>query len=89
MCRGARAAEADASGANELPHTVRADELLERLHLVGAADELEGDRLAADVRDARPGDLAERDEVGATVRRDGDRDQRELPLDRLVGLAAR
>ena len=48
---------------------VGANELLERLDLVGAADDLERDRVAADVRDARAGHLAQRDEVGALLGR--------------------
>src|SRR5207244_2833108 len=80
--RRAGAPEADAPGADELAHTVRADELLERLDLVGTADELEGDRVAADVGDLRARDLTERDELGTAVGGDADGDQRELALDR-------
>ena len=79
------AAQADPPGADELAHAVRANELFERLELLGAPDDLERDRVAADVRDARAGDLAERDQLGALVGRRADRDQRELALDRLVG----
>src|SRR5215831_17792746 len=84
-CRRARTAKADAARTHELPHTVRADELLERLDLVGAPDELERDRVTADVGDAGTGDLAERDEVGATIGHHADRDQGQLALHRLVG----
>ena len=65
----ARAAQADAAGAGELADAVRADELLERVELLGRADDLEGDRVAADVGDAGAGDLAERDQLGAPVGR--------------------
>ena len=63
----ARPPEADAAGADELADAVGANELFERLDLLGAADELERDRVAADVGDACAGDLAERDELGASV----------------------
>src|SRR5580765_579780 len=81
----ARPPEADAAGADELADAIWANELFECLDLLGAADELERDRVAADVGNACTGHLAERDELGASVRGHGDGDQRELPLDRLVG----
>ena len=81
--------EADAAGADELADAVGANELFECLDLLGAADQLERDRITPDVGDACAGDLAERDELRATVGRHGDGDQRELPLDRLVGRATR
>jgi hypothetical protein len=77
--------QADAACADELADAVRTDELLERLDLLGASDKLEGDRIAADVGDARAGDLAERDELRPPVGRHRDGDQRQLALDRLVG----
>src|SRR5256885_3240620 len=83
--RCAGAAEADAAGANELAHTIGPNELFEGLDLVGAADELEGDRIAADVGDLRARDLTERDELGTPVGSNADRDQRELALDGFVG----
>ena len=63
---------------------MRADELLERVELLGAADDLERDRVAADVGDPGAGDLAS---AISSARLSGgaDRDQRELALDRLVG----
>ena len=64
---GARAAQADPPGAGELAHAVGADELLEGVELLGTADDLERDRVAADVGDARAEDLAERDQLGALV----------------------
>ena len=51
--RRARTAQADPAGADELADAVRADELFERVELLGASDDLEGDRVAADVGDAR------------------------------------
>src|SRR5262249_51467263 len=81
---GARTSQPDPPGAHELAHAVRTNELLERLDLVGAAGQLEGDRVTPDIGDACAGGLAERDEVGAPVGRDCDRDQRELTLDRLL-----
>ena len=59
----------DPAGAHELTHTVRANELLERLDLLGTADELEHDRVAADVGDARTGHLAEGDQICPAVGR--------------------
>src|SRR5262249_16628175 len=82
--RRARTAKADAARADELPDTVRADELLERLDLVRAPDELERDRVTTDVGDPGAGTLAERDEVGAAIGSDGHRDQRQLALHGLV-----
>ena len=57
----AGAAKADPAGAGELADAERPDELLERLDLLRAADELEGDRVAADVGDGCAGFTA-RDE---------------------------
>ena len=50
-------AQADAAGADELADAVRADELLERVELLGLADDLEDERLGADVGDARVEDV--------------------------------
>ena len=72
-------------GASELADAVGTNELFERLDLVGAPDDLEGHRVAADVDHVGACDLAERDEIGATVGRDADRDERELTLERVVG----
>src|SRR5262249_54998990 len=83
-CASAGAAESDASGASELAHAVRANELLERVELLGPADDLVGQGIAADVRDACVEDFAERDQLWALVRRRVDGDQRELALDRLL-----
>ena len=52
--RPRRRREADAPGASELAHAVGTDELFERLDLVGAPDDLEGHRVAADVGDSAP-----------------------------------
>ena len=68
----------------ELAHAVRTDELLERVEILRAADDLERERVAADVRDPRAEHLAERDQLGTLVRRGADGDQRQLPLDRLA-----
>ena len=72
--RGARprwtwagAAKADPAGTGELADAVGAHELFERVELLGPADDLEGERLAADVRDAGAEDLAERDQLGPLV----------------------
>ena len=53
-----RAAESDAAGAGELFDPVRADELLERVDLLGRADDLEDDRVRAEVGDAGVEDVA-------------------------------
>ena len=66
---GAGPAEADPAGSGELAHAVRAHELLEGVEVLGPPDDLEGDRLAADVRDPRAEDVAERDQLGALVGR--------------------
>src|SRR5439155_8810881 len=50
---GAGAAQADPSGACKLAHAVRADELLEGVEFLGAADDLKGEGVAADVGNAR------------------------------------
>ena len=81
-------AQADPAGARELADAVRADELLERVELLGPPDDLERERVAADVGDAGAEDLAERDQLGALVGRRADGDQRELALDRLVRAAS-
>ena len=52
----------------------------------GVPDDLEDDRVRAEVGDARVEDLGERDQLAAPVGRRGDLDQRELALDRLAGL---
>src|SRR5581483_1854645 len=80
----ARTTEADPSGACELAHAVRADELLEGVELLRPADDLERERLAADVRHARVEHLTELDQLRALVRRRADGDERELALHRLV-----
>src|SRR5215471_6539458 len=84
--RWARAgpAQADPPGAGELLDAVGAHELLEGVELLGAADDLERQRITADVGHAGAEDLAERDQLGALVRRRTDGDQRELTLDRLA-----
>ena len=81
---GAGPAQADPAGTGELAHAVRAHELLEGVELLGTPDDLERDRLAADVGDAGAEDLAERDQLGALVGRGADGDQRQLALDRLL-----
>ena len=63
------AGEADSAGADELLHAVRADELLERVDLLGRADDLEDERLRAEVGDTRVEDLAEREQLGAPLGR--------------------
>ena len=65
---------------------MRSDELLERVELLGRADDLEDDRVGAQVGDARVEDLGEGDQLGAPVGGRGDLDQRELALDGLAGL---
>src|SRR3954454_23527135 len=77
-----RAGEADAAGADELLQPVRADELLERVDVLGRAGQLEDDRVAPEVGDARREDLAERHQLGALRRGRGDLHERQLPLDR-------
>ena len=49
----------------------------------GTADDLERERVAADVSDTRAEHLTERDQLGPLVGRRADGDQRELALDRL------
>src|SRR3954454_12555749 len=78
------AAEADPAGAGELSDAVRTDELLERVELLGPADDLERERVVADVGDARAEDVAERDHLRALLWRGGHGDQRQLSLDRLA-----
>src|SRR5579864_5245039 len=80
-----RTAEADATGAAELLQTVRADELLERVDLLRRADELEDDRVRAEIGDARAEDLGERHQLRALARGCGDLEQCELSLDRFAG----
>ena len=63
-----RAAEADAPGADELLQAVRADELLERVDLLRRADQLEDDRVGAEIGDARAEHLGERHQLGALAR---------------------
>ena len=60
--------EPDPAGADELLDAVRADELLERVDLLGRADDLEDERVGAEVGDARVEDLAERHQLGAPAR---------------------
>src|SRR5439155_12813274 len=74
----AGAAQADPSGACELAHAVRANELLEGVELFGAPDDLERERLAANVCDPRAEHLPELDQLRALVGRTVDGDQREL-----------
>ena len=57
---GGRAREADAARAGELLDPVWAYELLERIDLLGRADDFEDDRVRADVRDAHAEHLGER-----------------------------
>src|SRR6266542_1592602 len=82
---GGRAAEADAPGADELFDSVRPDELLERVDLLGRARELEHERIGAEVGDARLKHLAEGHQLGPPRRGRRHFDQRELPLDRVAG----
>src|SRR5436190_13530276 len=77
-----RAAQADAAGADELLEPVRADELLEGVHLLGGADELEDDGVGADVGDASVERLRQRNQIGPLSGRRRDLQQRELALDR-------
>src|SRR3954447_9714394 len=79
-----RAAEAETAGAAELLQAVRADELLERVDLLGRADELEDDRVRPEIRHTRLKHLCELNELRALRRRRGDLQQRELALDRLA-----
>src|SRR5579875_842912 len=79
------AAEPEPAGAAELLQAVRANELLERVDLRRRADELEDDRVGADVRRAGADRLCEREQLRPLRRRGGDLDERELPLDRLAG----
>src|SRR5919201_75641 len=78
--------QADPAGAGELADPVRADELLERVDLLRLADELEDDRVRADVGNPGVEDVGERHQLGAALGGSGDRDQRQLALDRLAGL---
>src|SRR5947209_15923761 len=79
------AAEADAPGADELLQAVRADELLERVHVLRRAGELEDNRVGAEIDDARAEDLAERHQLRPLRRRRRDLHEHELALDRLAG----
>src|ERR671936_295620 len=81
---GGRAAEADASGANEFLDAVWADELLERVDLLRHAGELEDEGIRPEVGDARLEDLAEGHQLAPPGGWSGDLDQRELPLDRVA-----
>src|SRR5579884_765354 len=72
---GSCTAEADAAGA---------DELLERVDGLHRADELEDERVRAEVGDPGPEDLAQRHQLAAGARRRRHLDERELPLDRLA-----
>ena len=80
-----RACEAEAPGASELLEAVRTDELFERVDLLRGADELEDDRVGAEVGDARAERVGERDQLGALARRRCDLQQCELALDGLAG----
>ena len=60
-------AEPDPPGADELLEAVRADELLERVELLGMADDLEHDRVCPEVGDPRVERLRERDELAAAL----------------------
>src|SRR3954447_11627534 len=79
-----RAAEAETAGAAELLQAVRADQLLEGVDLLRRADELEDDRVGADVGRACADRVGERHELGALVGRCRDLEQRELLLDRVA-----
>src|SRR5579859_1738612 len=79
------AAEADSAGADEFLEAVRADQFLERVDVFGCADQLEDDRVGAEVGDTRVEDFAERDELGPGARRRGHLQQDEFALDRLAG----
>ena len=65
---------------------MRADELLERVELLGLADDLEDERLRPDVGDPRVEDVGQRHQLGAPLGRRRDRDQRQLALDRVARL---
>ena len=68
---------------------MRADELLERVDLLGVPDDLEDDRVGAEVGDPGVERLGERDELAAPGGWRGDLDERELALDRFVRARAR
>src|SRR5712691_1929988 len=78
--------EADTAGADELFQPVRAHELLERVDLLGMADDLEDDRVGAEIRDACVEGLGQRYQLSALGRTCGDLEQGELSLDRLARL---
>src|SRR6266540_5724645 len=80
------AGQADATGADELLDAVRADELLERVDVLGQADDLEDQRLGPEVGDASLEDVGEREQLASLVGRGRDLDQRQLALDRLARL---
>src|SRR5687768_6030792 len=82
---GGSAREADAAGARELGEAVRSQDLLEGLELVGRADDLEDDRVGAEVGHSRVEDAGERHQLDVPARVGLDLDQRELALDRLAG----
>src|SRR5579862_904807 len=77
--------EPDAPGADELLQPVRADELLERVDVLGRPRELEDDRVGAEVDDARAEHLSERHQLRALRRRRRHLHEHELALDRLAG----
>ena len=66
---GRCARQPDPAGARELLDPVGAHELLERVDLLGRADDLEHDRVGADVGHAHAEHLGEREELGALRRR--------------------
>src|SRR3954454_3429149 len=80
---GAR--EAEAARASELLQPVRTHELFERVDLLRRADELEDDRVGADVGDACADRLAERQQLRPLRGGCGDLDERELALDGVAG----
>src|SRR4051794_8304291 len=81
-----RPPQGDAPGADDLADAVRADELFEGVDVVGAADDLEDEGVAAELGDARLEHLGEREQLGPALGRRGDGDQCELPLDGLARL---
>src|SRR2546422_9319214 len=78
------AGKSDPACSSELADSVRAEELLERVELLGLADDLEDDRIRADVDDAGLEDVRQREQLRPAIGRRSDRDQRELALDGLL-----
>src|SRR5215471_362826 len=72
-------------GPRHLADPVRADELLERVELLGLPDDLEDDRVVTNVDDARLEDVGQGEQLGAALGRRRDGEERELPLDGSAG----